>query len=198
MQAVRRACRRLLAEGPPKIPTIAQRTFGPGMLALVKRTQASLDIPQTGVVGPETFRALRETGSIDRYGDYLLAEYAKQHPVIVEPAQGYRSLHKSLWPIYSTGREMGLSDLGTYNPNSKLPSGAPSDHAVWPAYAFDLGVEPDTGWSNAVGREFFMAATKDRNVEYVILGDRIWLRGIGVRAFHGGGHLNHCHVSGLR
>lgn len=85
MQAVRRACKKLLNEGQPVTPTIVQRTFGPGMQQLVKRTQAYVNLPETGVVGPKLMIALRETGSIDRYGDYLLTSYAARRPTMVSP-----------------------------------------------------------------------------------------------------------------
>jgi hypothetical protein len=96
---------------------------------------------------------------------------------------------------------MGMSDLGTYNPASKLPSGAPSDHAVYPAAAFDLGIDPDTGWDNDVARSYFLSLVGNPRVNYLILGDKIWSRARaseGIRSYSGGGHANHVHVSGVR
>jgi peptidoglycan hydrolase-like protein with peptidoglycan-binding domain len=119
-------------------------------------------------------------------------------PELIEPNQGFESLHISLREDFSLGRHMGLSDLGTYNPSSRLPSGAPSDHAVWPAMAFDLGVDPDNGYDNPTGRAFFTAMIGRPEVEYVILGDRIWSRAQGLHSYTSGGHGNHVHVSGNR
>jgi peptidoglycan hydrolase-like protein with peptidoglycan-binding domain len=126
-------------------------------------------------------------------------------PELVEPYQGFGSLHRSLWEAYSLGRHMGLRDglglaSGTYNPNSKLPSGARSDHAYLPSYAFDLDIGPDTGWQNDTARAFFYAMVGRPEVNYVILGDRIWSRAYanqGVRLYGGGGHMNHIHVSAV-
>jgi hypothetical protein len=90
---------------------------------------------------------------------------------------------------------MGLSDLGTYNPASTLPGGGKSDHAHYPARAFDLGIEPDTGWNNLTARAFFNQMVDHPAVEYVILGDKIWSRSRGLHEYTAGGHLNHLHVS---
>jgi hypothetical protein len=92
----------------------------------------------------------------------------------------------------------GLTDLGTYNPASRLPSGAPSDHAVHPAMAFDLGITPATGWANLKARAYVLWAAHQGEVEYVILGDRIYFGATSWRRYTAGGHLNHVHVSGRR
>lgn len=119
-------------------------------------------------------------------------------PTLIAPIQGLASLDKKLWTDFSTGRHMGLTDLGTFNPSSTLPSGAPSDHAVWPACAFDLGVSPDTGYANPTGRKFFDLMSGRPEVHYVILGDKIWSREMGLHSYSGGGHMNHVHTSGYR
>ncbi len=167
----------------------------------VKRLQEANHIRQTGHVGQDTFDVIWYYLDAYRRWKYRAFVVPKPKPLptpLVEPVQGFNSLHKSLWEGYSLGRRMGLSDLGTYNPNSNLPSGSPSDHAVFPAYAFDLGIEPDTGFSNAVGRSLFEALVGRPEVEYVILGDRIWSRSRGLHGYSGGGHSNHLHASGLR
>lgn len=117
---------------------------------------------------------------------------------LVEPRQGWKSLDRSLWEAYSIGRNMGMPDLGTYNPMSRLPSGARSDHAVYPAMAFDLGVSPANGYANPTGKAFFQRMVGREEVEYVILGNKIWSRTRGLHTYYGGGHDNHCHVSGIR
>lgn len=159
------------------------------------------DIPHSGQMGEATFDVLWTYA--DAYSRWVYRIWSAPKPpppdpILIEPVQGWNSLHKSLWELFSIGRGMDLSDLGTYNPSSTLPSGAPSDHAVWPAYAFDLGVDPDTGYANPVGRAFFNIAMHRPEVEYVILGDKICSRSRGLHAYSGGGHQNHVHVSGNR
>ncbi|MBA2707005.1 MAG: hypothetical protein H0U59_04275 [Gemmatimonadaceae bacterium] len=166
-----------------------------------ERVQRAAGISATGNVGQATFDKIWPY--VD---DYRRLQYKRfeipspPEPPLVEPHQGFASLDESLWKAYSLGRRMGLSDLGTYNPASTLPSGAPSDHSVGPpAFAFDLGIEPDTGFQNPVGRAFFEAMVG--SCGYVILGDRIWSQARaseGVRTYTGGGHLNHVHCSGNR
>lgn len=157
--------------------------------------------PATGDMGNATFQIL--WAHADAYSKWVYRTWNAPKPKpqpAVEPLQGWESLHPSLHYLFSTGRLMGLSDLGTYNPHSTLPSGAKSDHAVYPSYAFDLGVDPDTGYANPVGRAFFNLCIGEPAVEYVILGDKIASRNQGwtVRTYYGGGHLNHVHVSGNR
>jgi len=199
VQAVRRASLKMLKRRPPTAPLKVQRTFGPGMRRLVKDTQRLFEIRQTGVVGPVTYQALRDVGAFDAYADRLLAEHAESvRPKLVEPTQGWASLHASLWKAYSLGRDRGFTDLGTYNPNSTLPSGRPSDHAVYPAFAFDLGIRPATGWGNVKGRAYVLQVCGWREVEYVILGNRIYFGRLNWRRYTGGGHFGHIHVSGRR
>lgn len=199
VRAVRRACLRFVGEPASKLTTAGQETFGLGMRALVKRAQDQAVIDKSGVVGPYLFAALVRADAFDAYGKQLLDDYAASvKPKLVEPLQGFGSLHESLWPLYSVGRSLGLSDLGTYNPASRLPSGAPSDHSVYPAYAFDLGVDPDTGYQHPQGRKLFDLARADAAVEYVILGAKIWSRTGDLRTYRSGGHANHVHVSGRR
>lgn len=159
------------------------------------------DIEQTGNFGQATLDALWPYA--DAYARWVYRVWRAPDPKptppeLIEPNQGFESLTPSLREDFSLGRHMGLTDLGTYNPASRLPSGAPSDHAVYPAFAFDLGIEPDNGYANPVGRSFFMAMVGRPEVEYVILGDKIWSRARGLRDYTFGGHENHVHVSGNR
>lgn len=135
----------------------------------------------------------------DAYGRWT---YRRYEPLkLVEPDQGWGSLDKTLWAAYSMCRNAGsqFTDLGTYNPASRLPSGAPSDHAVYPAMAFDIGIEPNTGWNNLKARALALRLVKLPAIEYVILGNRIWTDWRKVwGAYYSGGHYNHIHVSGHR
>lgn len=180
---------------------VVRRTFGLGKRDLAKRCARQAGLPQHGVVGPHLYEAMNEAGAFDALSRDLFDRYAARHPAVIEPLQGLASLHPSLWGIYSVGRAMGLHDLGTYNPASRLPGGGLSDHAVYPACAFDLGVDPDTGYQHPVGREFFDLCMRRVEVAYVILGDRIYSKeraSEGVRVYSAGGHMNHVHVSGYR
>ena len=135
----------------------------------------------------------------DARGAKMMLDWRPPPPPLIEPVQGFEKLHESLWDIYSVGRRMDLFDLGCWNPRSTLPSGKPSDHAVLPAFAFDLGFDPDIGWEHDIARAFFHIALERSSVEYVILGTRIGFRRTGTIQFYGGGgHLNHVHVSGNR
>lgn len=178
---------------------IVRRTFGTGKRTLAKQCAAKAELPQYGVVGPALFAVMRKAGAVDQLAQALLDEYAAEHPALIEPVQGFSSLHRSLWEPYSIGRSLGLFDLGTHNPDSRLPGGGPSDHSVYPAMAFDLGFDPDTGYQHPVARRFYDLMCGHPAVEYVILGDRIWTDdGRGTHPYTAGGHLNHVHVSGHR
>lgn len=210
VEAVKRAVYRFLHQGGPwdsfvRSAPAVRRTFGPFFRISVKSAQARLGLPQTGVVGPDTFRALRAARAFDLRADSLLDQYAAARkpaaPRLVKPRQGFESLDRSLWEAYSAGRRMGLADLGTYNPQSRLPGGGPSDHAVYPALAFDLGFAPATGYAHPTARAFFRQMMLRPEVGYVILGDRIWSReraSEGIRPYTSGGHESHVHVSGVR
>lgn len=113
--------------------------------------------------------------------------------VLIKPNQGWSSLVKYLWDEYSRGRKLGLSDLGTYNGASRLPGGGLSDHAYYPAKAFDLGF---TGYPNRPAYEFFKDMIGEPEVKYVIYGNLIWSRSRGLHKYYYGGHYNHIHVSG--
>jgi len=179
---------------------VVRRRWGAAKVELAKRCALKAGLPQYGVGGPALEKALRAAGAFDLRANRLLDEYAESiKPTLVEPDQGFASLHQSLWEAYSIGRRGGLSDLGTFNPDSRLPSGRPSDHSVYPAYAFDLGFDPDTGWANEQARRVALALGGRPELEYVILGNRIWTNdGRGWHAYTSGGHFNHVHASGVR
>jgi hypothetical protein len=180
---------------------VVRRFYGPGKVALCKRVQAKLGLPQTGHLGTQTEAGMRARGAFDATADKLIDQYNAAHPQaikLVEPKQGFSSLRKDLWQAFSIGRSRGLTDLGTYNPGSRLPSGAPSDHAVYPAVAFDLGFSPAIGFDHPVARKFAQDMSKRPEVEYVICGNQIWSEERGWHAYTAGGHEGHVHVSGHR
>lgn len=203
VEGTTRAMLRFLDDGPNWVlfqnaPVEVRRTFGPAKVEFAKRCAAALGLPQYGVVGPNLEAALRTRDAFDYQADKLLIEYADAlKPKLVEPNQGWSSLSRTLWEVYSMGRNAGLSDLGTYNPKSTLPGGGKSDHAVFPAMAIDFGIDPDTGWNNLKARYYVQKIAGRPEVEYVILGNRIWTRR-GWGAYYSGGHMNHVHVSGNR
>lgn len=150
-----------------------------------------------GIYGPSVHIDL--SPHFDASATLMMKTWRPPPPPLIEPKQGWDALHKSLWDIYSVGCRMGLFDLGTWNPASTLPSGNPSDHSVKPAYAFDLGIDPDIGWEHDVARAYFYIALKRPEVEYVILGNKIGDRRTGMIHYYGyGSHNNHVHVSGNR
>lgn len=174
--------------------------FGPFFRRNIKGLQKAFGIPQTGVVGPRTWKALEPY--VDDDGRRLLGI-----PVYIEPAQGFASLVDDLWEAYTIGRRWGFTDLGTYNPKSTLPgSGAASDHATSrkdghigePACAFDLGITPAVGQANPAARAYFRQMIGRPDVHYVILGDKIWSTDKGIHQYTSGGHDGHIHVSGWR
>ena len=179
-------------------PQTVRRTFGVGKRTLAKKAAREAGLPQYGVIGPALYAAMWDAGAYDVTARDQLDQYRESlKPKLVEPLQGFESLHESLWEAYSIGRRMGLTDLGTFNPDSRLPSGARSDHAVFPAYAFDLGIDPDTGWNYLKARAYVQRVAGRPEIEYVILGSKIWTRR-GWGSYYAGGHYNHAHVSGRR
>lgn len=105
----------------------------------------------------------------------LRFRYVQKHGAFVEPNQGWDSLHEDLWLAYSIGRRRGFTDLGTY-------AAKPGDHGYWPAWAFDLGRRNrffNLGWGYVTARRLARLYVKHHlalNVEYVILGRRVWSR----------------------
>lgn len=129
----------------------------------------------------------------------LLTNYQKKHGKLVEPNQGFRSLVPSLWLAYSMGRKRGFTDLGTY-------ARKPGDHGKYPSLAFDLGRKNrffNKGWNYLVARKLakhYVKYHKELNINYVILGMRIWSR---QRPYWhklttgDTSHMFHIHVSGI-
>lgn len=113
--------------------------------------------------------------------------------LLLEPKQGFGSLRKDGWALYTLARRLGGRDSGTYNPASTLPGGGKSDHAYSPARAFDISntaaFTVERAWF------FFNLARKRPEVEYVIYRDKIWSRTNGLRNYTAGGHETHVHVS---
>jgi hypothetical protein len=207
---VKRSLNRVETNFFPKPAAGWDDVYNMRVVRAVKILQAANDIETTGNMGAETFDLLwREYA--DAYAKWVYRAWTAPKPKplppeLIEPYQGWSSLHSSLHEAYSLGRHMGLRDgpglaSGTYNPNSRLPSGSPSDHALYPSRAFDLDIGPDTGWQNDPARAYFYALMGRPEINYLILGDRIWSRARaseGVRLYTGGGHANHIHVSGIR
>lgn len=206
VRAVKRTIARYLANGKLKTlndkPLSVQRMYGPWFAADVVKARRQAGFDLRPIVGPAFFDFLAKKGAPDALAVQMLNNYRDKlpppKPKLVCPNQGWGSLDRRLWELYSIGRNMGLTDLGTYNPASRLPSGRPSDHAVHPAVAFDLGIDPDNGFLNTTGRKFFQLCTTRPEVEYVILGTKIWSRSKGLHRYTGGSHGNHIHVSGRR
>jgi hypothetical protein len=179
--------------------TERRRTWNAQKRDWLKKYERALGDPFSvdGIYGRGVHEELKP--HFDAMAAKLMADWRPPPPPLIEPVQGFNSLHESLWQVYSTGRSMHLFDLGTWNPRSRLPSGAPSDHAVHPAFAFDLGLDPDIGWEHDTARAFFYICLKTPAVEYVILGNRIGYRRTGTVGLYGSGdHYNHVHVSGNR
>lgn len=137
--------------------------------------------------------------SLPSYGE-LLTRFRAKHGALLRPA----SLHASLHLAYSMGvKARSFTDLGTYNPASTLPGGGKSDHAYYPAWAFDLG---RPGWKGLWGfgylaarklADVFVKHHVALNIEYVIVGRRIWSRSRGWHAYNSdASHDWHIHVSG--
>ena len=127
----------------------------------------------------------------------LLDRYRKRHGKLVEPVQGFDSLHPTLHLAYSIGRQRGFTDLGTYVDK-------PGDHGEGPpAWAFDLGRKDRflfKGWNYLKARrlaKLYVREHRALNIEYVILGRRIWSRTHGWHAYtRDSSHDFHLHISG--
>lgn len=185
-------------------PATVRRTMGPFALKDLNALRAKFGFAKT-VKGDKVFwQYMVKKGFPDAWCFELMQQYLDAHkpappaPKYVEPRQGFNSLDKRLWPLFTTGRNMGLSDLGTYNRASRLPSGLPSDHAVYPAVAFDLGFSPQVGYGHPVARSFFHMMAGHPDCHYTILGNKIWSVEKGLHDYRDGGHEGHVHVSGYR
>lgn len=184
-----------------KKPTAVRRTFGPLFRGDLNKVKRIMQQSTNGQLTPGEWLLWEKKGLPDALTHALLNQYIdeipKPKPKPVEPRQGYDSLEQSLHEAFSIGRRMGLSDLGTYNPNSKLPSGRPSDHAHYPSKAFDLGFDPSDTVSDARSDSFFHLMMHRPEVKYVIRKNQIWSVDRGLHTYTSGGHENHVHVSGF-
>ena len=131
----------------------------------------------------------------------LLHRYLKKHRRLVEPRQGFDSLHDSLHLAYSMGRKRGFTDLGTYV-NKPLDHGWRDDIRM--ARAFDLGRADGGFWRRQYGQlmtwryvRMLVKNYKPLGIDYVIYRNKIWSRH---RGWHYYGpdtsHFWHVHVSG--
>ncbi len=190
-----------------------RRTFGAFFRSDVNRLKAQVGWKQNGKVEPLFWARMVREGYPDALAKDLVEQYADEHPSpppapkYVEPVLGVDSLDRRLWDEYTTGRNMGLTDLGTFNARSTLPSsGRASDHATsrlsgvigQPAIAFDLGFSPQIGYDHPVARKFFHLMAGAVDVHYVIVGTKIWSTEKGLHSYTSGGHEGHIHVSGHR
>lgn len=192
-----------------------RRTFGHAFRDDLTLAQRARSAGRTeGVFDEPTLRALEQAGFDAEARRLWLAWRPAPPPVppLVEPYQGFGSLVDDLWRPFTIGRGMGLKDgpgtaSGTYNPASRLPSGAASDHATsrldgrvgMPACAFDLDIGLHVGYQNPLARAFFQKMCGRAGVHYVILGDRIWSTEKGFHAYgDSASHSNHVHTSGFR
>lgn len=178
-----------------RAPKKWRQNFGTRKVAALRKFEAKKALAKDGKYGSKDH--LRLARYFDGKAVDLMKSYKppppKPPPVPqIEPNQGWRSLVPSLWGEYSLARSLGLSDLGTYNPASRLPSGARSDHAQYPAQAFDVGFWP---YPNRAAFNFFNEMAGDDDVDYVIYGSMIWSRSSGLHRYNYGGHYNHIHVS---
>ncbi len=177
------------------LPSAVKRKFGFRKVTAQKKLEARWGQAKDGVYDKKAHERLLPY--FDNLAKALMLAWEPPPPPLIEPKQGWNSLTPALWDAFSLGRRMGLSDLGTYNPASRLPSGAKSDHAYYPARAFDLGFSPQIGWDNLNARAFFNSMVRRPEIEYAILGNKIasvtqsWT----VRPYTSGGHEGHVHIS---
>lgn len=196
-----------------------------GKAESVKETYGKLFVPDVNLLRKDL--KLAQNGLFDanllkictalEYPDALALDKFQQYyddhkplppqPKYIEPLEGFDSLVKDMWPLYTIARTLGFYDLGTYNGASLLPSKKPSDHATSrlsgrkgrPACAFDAGFHPATGYNNPQARNLFHLMAGNPLVNYVILGDKIWSEERGFHEYiNSYDHAGHVHVSGHR
>lgn len=202
--AAKRTVAKGLKDGPVKEGKVG-RTFGPFFRTRVNNLRKKFGMKQTGVFDQPMLDRCVDEGLVDNYSEWLFSvAYKARVPAPIPPAypleepyQGFDSLSKILWPLYSVGIKMGLRDgpgtaSGTYNPASRLPSGRKSDHAYYPARAFDLDT---TKIKSAQAWKYFNHCVGKPEVEYVIYETKIWSRSRGLHTYTAGGHGDHVHVS---
>lgn len=135
----------------------------------------------------------------------LLARYRKRHGSLVQPVQGFNSLHPSLHLAYSLGRVRGFTDLGTYVAKPLDHGGYPNPPPHPPAWAFDLGRRDHflyKGWDYLKARRLARLYWREHealNIEYVLLGHKAISRERPEWHYFtdpDGSHAFHIHVSG--
>jgi hypothetical protein len=190
-----------------KMPVAERQHYDAARAAAQRRLEKQIGTDPDGVYARFGHEELERREAFDAKARLALRRWRPGLPPLIEPKQGFSSLHPSLRRVYTMGIALGFTDLGTYNPRSILGSGNLSDHATSvdcatspsrPAKAIDFGIDPDTGWQNLEARAFVLAIYELPVLEYVILGDKICFREGGIKPYTAGGHLNHIHASGNR
>lgn len=192
-----------------KMPVEKRRRFDSNREKAQKRIERQIGATVNGTYARGSHGELEERKAFDAKAEKLLKDWRPDPPPLIEPKQGFDSLHPSLHRLYSDAIRLGGHDLGTYNPNAKLPGGGMSDHASSvdkaktpsrPAMACDIGFDPDTGMNSPIGRALFgLGMANPDDCEYVIVGDKIGFPKTGKsRKYTSGGHLDHAHFSGYR
>jgi hypothetical protein len=175
--------------------------YGDRSAAAAKRAKYELGFPARKLIGNFGTQLERYLRGLDPLPALYRRRRKKRlaRQVLIEPNQGWGSLDRSLWEAYSEGPRRGFLDLGTY-------VNKPGDHGVGPpCFAFDLGRKDRflfKGWNYLKARRLALWYVKNHgrlNIEYVILGRRIWSRTFGWHAFtRDSSHDFHIHVSGHR
>jgi len=179
-------------------PDQVRRMFGPFFRIDVNVARGKLGLAKTGVVDQNMWYLLEKKNAPDAKALALIQYYAVDNPSPSIPT-GPSSLDRSLWPLFKMAQEREFTNSGIYNPDSRLPSGRPSDHALWPALAFDAGFTPQVGMANQKAKDFFDLVSGRPEVEYVICGGKIWSRSQGLHNYiESYSHAGHIHVSGRR
>lgn len=195
-----------LAEFAKKPPAERQH-FDAARATCQRRLEKQIGTDPDGIYARFAHEELERREAFDAKSRLALKRWRPAPPPLIEPKQGFDSLHLSMHRVYTMGISLGFIDLGTYNPRSILGSGNLSDHASSvdcatspsrPAKAIDFGIDPDTGWENLRARAFVLATYELPELEYAILGDKICFREGGIKPYTAGGHLNHIHMSGNR
>lgn len=118
----------------------------------------------------------------------------------VKPKQGFNSLHPILWTAYSIGRRApyAFGDSGTYAGKAEDHSWGDRNGQPGVSMAIDLGFSPATGQDNVLAKQYFDIMVGRPEVEYVILGDKIWSKTRGLHDYtRNRTHFYHVHVSGV-
>ena len=184
------------------LPAKARRRFNKSSVNAANKLKKAEGWKPTNRHDFENHLVLESSGAFDARAEALLKGWKPEPPKLVEPNQGWDSLHRSLWEAYSEARRRGFTDLGTY-------ANKPGDHGYRPSWAFDVGHESRfnfLGWGYLKARRLAKWYAKNYvrlNIRYVILGNRIWHRNTGrwgpfSNYERDKSHDFHIHVSGQR